>query len=66
MNDNGKPVYGYIALYGSKRHELYAESLYAAQQAALAHFRPPKSRRYQVSVHLAEIDGETVTQVITS
>lgn len=66
MNDNGKPVYGYIALYGGKRHELYAASSYAAQQAAIEHFKPPKSRRHLVSVHLAEIDGETVTQVITS
>jgi hypothetical protein len=66
MESTGKSVYGYIALYGSKRHELHAESLYAAMQQALAFFKPPKSKRHLVSVHLAEIDGETVTQVITS
>ena len=54
-------LYGYIALYGDKRHELYAESLYAAKQAAVAHFKPPKSRVHNVSVHLAESDGQTVT-----
>ena len=60
-------MYGYIALYGDKRHELHAGSLYEAQQQALAYFRPPKSKRHLVTVHLAEDEnGETVTQVITS
>ena len=59
-------TYGYIALYQGRRHELYAESLYAAKVAALEYFKPPKSKRHLVSVHLAEINGETVTQVITS
>jgi hypothetical protein len=58
-------MYGYIALYGEKRWELHAGSLYAAKQAAVEHFKPPKSKRHLVTVHLAEIDGETVTQVIT-
>jgi hypothetical protein len=55
-------AYGYIALYGERRTELYAASLHEAKQKALAHFKPPKSKRHLVSVHLAEIDGETVTQ----
>ena len=59
-------MYGYIALYGGKRWELYADSQYAALQKALEHFKPPKSKRHLVTVHLAEKDGETVTQVITS
>jgi hypothetical protein len=57
---------GYIALYGEKRFELYADTLYEAKQKALAHFKPPKSKRHLVTVHLAEKNGETVTQVITS
>lgn len=65
MNDQ-KKTFGYIALYQSKRAEIYAESLYAAKMQALEHFKPPKSKRHLVSVHLAEVDGETVTQVITS
>ena len=60
------PEYGYIALYQGRRTELYATSLYAAKMAALEFFKPPKSKRHLVSVHLVEIDGETVTQVITS
>jgi hypothetical protein len=59
-------MYGYIALYQGRRHELYADSLYAAKLAADAYFKPPKSKRHLVTVHLAEVDGETVTQVITS
>ena len=34
-------MYGYIALYGGKRWELYADSQYAALQKALEHFKPP-------------------------
>jgi hypothetical protein len=59
-------TYGYIALYQDKRTELYAESQYAALVKALEFFKPPKSKRHLVSVHLAESHGETVTQVITS
>lgn len=61
-----KATYGYIALYGDKRHDLHAGSLYEAKRKAIEHFRPPKSRQHLVTVHLAEIDGEAVTQVITS
>jgi hypothetical protein len=61
-----EPPYGYIALYQGKRTEIYAGGLYQAQQKALEHFKPPKSKRHLVTVHLAEIDGEPVTQVITS
>lgn len=57
---------GYIAMYNGQQTEIHAASSYAAQQKALAWFKPPKSRRHLVTVHLAEIDGETVTRVITS
>jgi hypothetical protein len=66
MNTNESKQFGYIALFGSKRHELYAASSYAAQLAAIEFFKPSKSKRHLVSVHLAEVGGETVTQVITS
>lgn len=58
--------YGYIALYQEKRWELYAGSLYAAKLAAIEHFKPSKRKEHLVSVHLAEIDGDTVIQVITN
>jgi hypothetical protein len=59
-------TYGYIALYGGKRYELHAASSYAAWQAAVAHFKAPRRKEHLVTVHLAEKNGETVTQVITS
>lgn len=59
-------TYGYIALYGDKRTEIHAGSQYAALLQAIEHFKPSKSRRHLVSVHLAEADGQPVTQVITS
>lgn len=67
MSENSQPLYGYICLYGSQRWETRAASLYAAQQLAVAHFKPPKSKRHLVTAHLAEKpDGEQVTAVITS
>jgi hypothetical protein len=59
-------MYGYIALYQGRRHELHADSLYAAKLAAIEYFKPPKSKQHLVTVHLAEVNGETVTQMITS
>lgn len=61
-----KPLNGYIALYNGKRAEIYAATLYDAKLQALEAFKPPRSKRHLVSVHLAEIGGETITQVITS
>lgn len=59
-------MYGYVAFYESKRHELRAESLYAAKQAAVAYFKPPKSKRHMVSVVLAEYaNGAQVTHTPT-
>jgi hypothetical protein len=59
-------VNGYIALCRAQRYELHAASAYAAWQRAVEHFKLPRSKRHLVTVHLAEQDGETVTQVITS
>ena len=55
-----------MLLYRRQRTEIPAASAYAAWQQAVEHFKPSKSRRHLVTVHLAEKDGETVTQVITS
>jgi hypothetical protein len=59
-------VNGYICLYQGQRWECHAGSLYDAWQQAVEHFKPSKTKRHRVTVHLAEKDGETVTQVITS
>jgi hypothetical protein len=52
---------GYKAFYNKKTHDLYAESLYKAKLAAIAHFKPRKSQEHMVSVVLCEKGGETVT-----
>ena len=52
---------GYICFYNNLRHEVYAASLYAAKIAAIAYFKPPKSKAHMVNVMLAEKDGEQVT-----
>lgn len=64
MNEDIKQL-GYVAFYNGKRHELYAPSLYAAKLAAVAHFKPPKSKAHMVSVVLAEKDGQPVVHVAT-
>jgi hypothetical protein len=45
---------GYICMYGSSRFECYAKTQYDAVQKAIAHFKPPKSKRHLVHAHLAE------------
>jgi hypothetical protein len=59
---------GYICIYYEKRFEVKAKTSYEALTKALEHFNPPKSRRYQVSVHLAESydkDGNVIPVVHT-
>jgi hypothetical protein len=57
-------LYGYIALYHGLRFEVYAETSYKAYLAAVEHFKPRKSARHLVTVHLCETpDGEAVIQV---
>ncbi len=57
---------GYVCFYNGLRHEVYATSLFAAQDLAAAHFKPPKSKRHMVHCHLAEKDGQTVTHSTAS
>ena len=52
---------GYVAFYRGKRTEVYADTSYEAQQKAAAFFKARKS--YEVTVMLAETDGEPVVHV---
>ena len=61
-----KVAHGYIGFFNGKRVELQADSLYAAKQQAIAHFKPSKAKAHMVHVELAEKDGEQVTTTITS
>lgn len=57
-------TYGYIAGFnGDETIEIYATSLYAAKQQAMAHFKPSKKNAMLVWVVLAEKDGQPVTHV---
>ena len=57
---------GYICFFEQKRIEVHAENLLQAKEEALKQFKPCKSKRHLVSVHLAECNGEQVTSVITN
>lgn len=46
---------GYVCFYNGKRIELYAPSLSAAKELAIAQFKPAKSKRHLVSATLAEL-----------
>lgn len=50
---------GYIAFYRGKQIEVYAPTSYEAQQVAAKQLKAKKS--YEVTVMLAERDGEQVT-----
>jgi accessory gene regulator protein AgrB len=50
---------GYIAFYKGKQIEVYAPTSYEAQQLAAKQLKAKKS--YEVTVMLAERDGEQVT-----
>jgi hypothetical protein len=51
---------GYIAFFNDRRIEIYADTSYQAQLKAVEIFKPSKSKRHLVSVHLAEKGGEQV------
>lgn len=45
----------YQAFYGGKQTTLQADSLYAAKQAAIAHFKPRRSQEHMVHVYLTQL-----------
>jgi hypothetical protein len=51
---------GYIAFYKGKRIEVYADTMYQAQQTAAKHFKAKKE--FEVNVALAEVDGKQYVQ----
>jgi ATP-dependent DNA ligase len=52
---------GYIAFHKGRRVEVYASSSYDAQQRAAAMLKVKATKSYEVTVVLAEKDGEQVT-----
>jgi hypothetical protein len=55
-----KKLNPFIALYKGKRHELYAESKYAAQLKAAEFFKVPAKDSYKVAVYLAEEEKKDI------
>lgn len=55
---------GYVCFYKDKKAEVYADTSYAAQQKAADVFKTKKS--YEVTVVLAEKNGEQVTHTATN
>ena len=52
---------GYIAFYRGKQIEVHANTSYEAQQRAAAMFKVKPNKAYEVTVVLAERDGQQVT-----
>ena len=53
INENKKRPY--LAFYQEKKFELEAETALDAQNQAIAHFKPPKSKKHMVHAHLADV-----------
>lgn len=54
---------GYICTFDGKNVALYAKDLYAAKKAAIAHFKPRKSKEHLVTPYLCEKqDGSQYVQ----
>ena len=60
-----QPSNGYIVYVEGTRHEVYADTSFAAQEAARAKYKGRK-KYPSISVHLCEVDGQQVTTVITN
>lgn len=52
--------YGYIAILNGRRIEIYAPTLLAARQQAIAQLKPRKKDMGYLVVALAEVDGQPV------
>ena len=66
INKPDTTKYGYLAFsHNGKQAEVWADTQLQARDLAIAHFKPPKSKRHLVTVHLCEKPGgEQVTHVV--
>ena len=60
-----QPLNGYIAYVEGTKHEIYAATSFAAQEAARAQYKGRK-KHPSISVHLCELGGQQVTSVISN
>lgn len=54
---------GYICYWRNQRVEIYADTLYQAQQKAQVKFGPRCKKGYEITVGLAEVGGVQVVHV---
>jgi hypothetical protein len=54
---------GYKAFYSGRETDIHADTRFAAWEAAVKFFNPPKSKHHMVHVHLCELAGKQVVQV---
>lgn len=53
---------GYIAFsHNGQQAEVWADTSFAASELARTYFKPPKSKRHLVTVHLCEVNGQQST-----
>lgn len=57
---------GYICFYKGKRVEVYADTSYAAQEKAAAMLKVKPNKSYEVTVMLAEKNGEVYEHTAVS
>jgi len=57
MFKKGTSMNGYIALYLGEKYEIYADDIWSAKQKALKDLQVSKKKAWQVSIHLAEVNG---------
>ncbi len=60
INSSADGSHGYVAFYNGKRADVWANSSSEATDRARVFFKPPKSKKYDVFVVLAEKNGEQV------
>lgn len=53
-------MFGYVGFYKGRRTEVQAETSLAARDAAAANFKVPDKKKHEVTVVLAEKDGQPV------
>jgi hypothetical protein len=54
INEKKEGDCGYICTFNGQQVALYANGLYAAKKAAIAHFKPRRSQEHMVTPYLCE------------
>ena len=66
INSSNDGKCGYIAMFNGKKANVWADSSHQAQQRAIEHFKPAKSKRHMVHVYIATNEGTEVVHSTAS